>query len=65
MTAKEVKTIQDELNSLFMTIQKIDAPMTENNVVVMNACLGSIKYVFNAVGKLKEGDNENGNADSE
>lgn len=62
---EEIKKIQDELNSLFMTIQRIDAPMTENNVVVMNACLGSIKYVFNAVGKLKEGGKENGNADTE
>ncbi len=65
MTPEEIKKIQEELNRLFATIQRIDAPMTENNVVVMNACLGSIKYVYNAVGKLKEGGKENGNADTE
>lgn len=59
MKADEIKK---ELSSLFVTIQKIDAPMTENNVAVMNACLGSIKFLYNNV---EEGGSADGNADVE
>ena len=66
MTPEEIKKIQDELSGIFSTIQKIDAPMTENNVVVMNACLGSVKYIYNLMEKAKEkGGSDNGDADAE
>lgn len=62
MTPEEIKTIQDELDKLFVTLQKIDAPMTENNVVIMNACLGSVKFIFNLV---KEAEEKGGSADGD
>lgn len=62
MKPEEIKAIKDELNAVFTTIQRIDAPMTENNVVIMNACLGSIKFMKNLIEK---GETENGNADAE
>ena len=62
MTAEEIKSATDELTALFATIQKIEAPMTENNVVVMNACLGSIKFVHDLLAK---GGSDNGNIDAE
>lgn len=66
MTPEEIKKIQEELNGVFTTIQKIDAPMTENNVAVMNACLGSIKYIYNFIEEIKEkGGSGNGDADAE
>lgn len=65
MTTEEMKTAQEELNTLFVTLQRIEAPMTENNVAVMNACLGSVKFIFNMLEKAKKGANENGNADAE
>ena len=66
MTPEEVRRAQDELNSLFVTLQKIDAPMTENNIVVMNACLGSVKFLHNFIGETnKERGSDNGDADAE
>ena len=62
MTQEEIKTIQDELDKLFVALQKIDAPMTENNVVIMNACLGSVKFIFNLV---KEAEEKGGSADGD
>lgn len=62
MTPEEIKTIQDELEKLFVTLQKLDAPMTENNVVIMNACLGSVKFIFNLV---KEAEEKGGSADGD
>lgn len=65
MTPEEIKTIQDELEKLFVTLQKLDAPMTENNVVIMNACLGSVKFIFNLVKEAEEkGGSADGNADA-
>lgn len=65
MTPEEIKTIQDELDKLFVALQKIDAPMTENNVVIMNACLGSVKFIFNLVKEAEEkGGLADGNADA-
>lgn len=62
MTTEEMKTAQEELSKLFATIQRLDAPMTENNVAVMHACLGSIKFVFELIAKGVE---KIGNADAE
>lgn len=65
MKTEEMKTAQEELNTLFATLQRIEAPMTENNVAVMNACLGSVKFIFNMLEKAKKGVTENGNIDAE
>lgn len=65
MTPEDIKTVQNELNTLFSTLQRIEAPMSENNVAVMNACLGSIKFVYNMIKNSTKGDAKNGNADAE
>lgn len=66
MTREDITKLQEELNSLFATMQKIDAPMTENNVAVMNACLGSVKFIYKALEEFKkEGGSDNGNVDAE
>lgn len=66
METEEIVKLQEELNSLFATMQKIDAPMTENNVAVMNACLGSVKFIYKELEELKkERGSDNGNVDAE
>lgn len=61
MNKTKIEELKREIASVFALLQKIDAPMTENNVVVMNACLGSLKYISNT---LNEGEEEK-DADSE
>lgn len=61
MTQEDIIKVRDELKNLFATMQRIDAPMSENNVAVMNACLGSIKYLYN----FMDGRAKDGNADAE
>ena len=56
MNVEEINTVREELEKLFITLQKIDAPMTEHNIAIMNACLGSVKFLFNIVANAKEKD---------
>ena len=62
---EKLMEVKNEAQAIFNLIQRIDAPMTENNVVVMNACLGSVKFVYNRIGEILKGSEVNGNADAE
>ena len=54
MESEKIEMLQNELNAVFTTLQKLDAPMTENNVVIMNSCLGSLKFIYKELGTVKE-----------
>lgn len=69
MTNGKIAEIQNEAQAIFTLLQQLQAPMTENNVAVMNACLGSLKLIGRILGEEKkaaEGENEDaGEADAE
>ena len=50
--------------AVFAVIQRIDAPMKETNVAIMNSCLGSLKFMKNALYELLK-EEDDGNADTE
>ena len=45
MTNEKIVEIQNEAQAIFTLLQQLQAPMTENNVAVLNACLGSLKLI--------------------
>ena len=45
MTNEKITEIQNEAKAIFTLLQQLQAPMTENNVAVLNACLGSLKMI--------------------
>lgn len=65
MTPEDSKKALTELNAIRSALQLINAPMTEDNVVIMNGCFNSIKYVYNLIENSTKGETENGNADAE
>ena len=65
MTPEERNNVLTELNAIRNALQLINAPMTEDNVVIMNGCFNSIKYVYNMIENSTKGETENGNADAE
>lgn len=69
MTTDKIVEIQNEAQGIFTMLQQLQAPMTENNVAVLNACLGSLKLIGRLLEEEKkaaEGENEDaGEADAE
>lgn len=65
MTPEERNNILTELNAIRNALQLLNAPLTEDNVVIMNGCFNSIKYVYNLIENSTKGETENGNADAE
>jgi hypothetical protein len=69
MTNEKIAEIQNEAQGIFTMLQQLQAPMTENNVAVLNACLGSLKLIGRMLEEEKkaaEGENEDaGEADAE
>lgn len=69
MTTEKIVEIQNEAQGIFTMLQQLQAPMTENNVAVLNACLGSLKLIGRLLEEEKkaaEGENEDaGEADAE
>lgn len=69
MTNEKIVEIQNEAQAIFTLLQQLQAPMTENNVAVLNACLGSLKLIGRMLEEEKkaaEGENEDaGEADAE
>ena len=69
MTNEKIVEIQNEAQGIFTMLQQLQAPMTENNVAVLNACLGSLKLIGRMLEEEKkaaEGENEDaGEADAE
>ena len=69
MTNEKIAEIQNEAQGIFTMLQQLQAPMTENNVAVLNACLGSLKLIGRMLEEEKkaaEGENEDaGDAEAE
>jgi len=69
MTTEKIVEIQNEAQGIFTMLQQLQAPMTENNVAVLNACLGSLKLIGRLLEEEKKaagGENEDaGEADAE
>lgn len=65
MTPEERNNVLTELNAIRNALQLLNAPLTEDNVVIMNGCFNSIKFVYNLIEKSTKGETENGNADAE
>lgn len=68
MTNEKIVEIQNEAQAIFTLLQQLQAPMTENNVAVLNACLGSLKLIGRMLEEEKtaEGENEDaGDAEAE
>ena len=58
MDNKKIYEIQDEVQSMFSLLQQIQAPMTESNIVLLKACLGSLKYIGKLMEEEKKGAEE-------
>lgn len=69
MTNEKIAEVQNEAQAIFTLLQQLQAPMTENNIAVLNACLGSLKMIGRMLEEEKkaaEGENEDaGEADAE
>lgn len=68
MTNEKIVEIQNEAQAIFTLLQQLQAPMTENNVAVLNACLGSLKLIGRMLEEEKtaEGEDEDaGDAEAE
>ena len=68
MTNEKIVEIQNEAQAMFKLLQQMQAPMTENNVAILNACLGSLKMIGRMLEEEKtaEGEDEDaGDAETE
>lgn len=66
MNTEKINEIDNEARAIFMLLQQLQAPMNENNIVVMNKCLGSLKMIGNICEEIRKGENENaGETDAE
>ena len=64
MNKEKIEELKREVTAVFSVIQRIDAPMKESNVVIMNSCLGSLKFIESKLDELLK-EEDDGNADSE
>lgn len=63
MTNEKIAEIQNEAQAIFTLLQQLQAPMTENNVAVLNACLGSLKLIGRMLEEEKKGAEEDAGED--
>ena len=63
MTNENIAEIQNEAQAIFTLLQQLQAPMTENNVAVLNACLGSLKLIGRMLEEEKKGAEEDAGED--
>ena len=63
MTNEKIAEIQNEAQAIFNLLQQLQAPMTENNVAVLNACLGSLKLIGRMLEEEKKGAEEDAGED--
>ena len=63
MTTDKIVEIQNEAKAIFNLLQQLQAPMTENNVAVLNACLGSLKLIGRMLEEEKKGAEEDAGED--
>lgn len=66
MSIEKINEIQNEAQAMFTLLQKLQAPMTESNIAILNACLGSLKMIGQTCEEAKKGAEEDvGEADAE
>ena len=66
MTTEKINEIQKEAEAMFRLMQQLQAPMTENNIAILNACLGSLKMIGRICEEAKkEAEEDAGEADTE
>ena len=63
MTNEKIVEIQNEAQAVFNLLQQLQAPMTENNIAVLNACLGSLKMIGRMLEEEKKGAEEDAGED--
>ena len=63
MTNEKIAEVQNEAQAIFTLLQQLQAPMTENNVAVLNACLGSLKLIGRMLEEEKKGADEDAGED--
>ena len=66
MDVEKVITIQNEAQAMFRLLQQIQAPMNENNIAILNACLSSLKLITKICYEATKEETENaGEVDAE
>lgn len=62
MDNEKLESVKKELVATFSLLQRLDAPFNENNVAIVNGCLGSLKYSVSVLDELlkMKGDDEHG-----
>lgn len=69
MSIEKINEIQNEAQAMFKLLQQLQAPMTENNIAILNACMGSLKMIGQTLEEEKntaEGEDEDaGDAEAE
>ena len=66
MNKEKINTIQEEARGIFNLLQRLQAPMNENNIAVLNASLCSLKLIQQICEEAKKGAEEDGDkADTE
>jgi len=66
MDNEKILTIQSESKGIFTLLQRLQAPMSEQNIAILNACLGSLKLIGNICEEAMKGaEDDDGEADAE
>lgn len=55
MSIEDITMIQNEAQGIFTLIQQLQLPATENNVAILNVCMGSLKLIGKTMEAAKEG----------
>ena len=54
MSIDDINMVQSEAEGMFNLLQQLQAPMTENNIAILNGCLGSLKMIARTLEAAKE-----------
>lgn len=52
--AEKLQEIQNEAGAIFDLMQQLNVPATENNIVILNACMASLKMIGQICGQICE-----------
>ena len=58
MNNEKIIEIQNEARAIFNLLQQLHAPLSENNIAVLNACMSSLKLIGKICKESKEETNE-------
>lgn len=64
MSIDDINMIQNECHGMFNLLQQLQLPVTENNVAILNACLGSLKLIGKTLEESKKEAEPDGEADT-